>query len=149
MTVGTIAFGPATSQFAKIVTLKQIKDACKAQSAAAAAGRAKDTADKDKKAASMLVFEAVLGIKSEERLRSISPEKLKRLARRRIRAGLVQLEGIDAHQLLDKVIQKSKSERRPSWKDCFVQVLGESAATKVQESTPETFSYKFVESGLS
>lgn len=53
-----------------------------------------------------------------------------------------------AEELLGKVIQKSKSERRPTcWKDCFTQVLGASAATKVQEATPETFSYRFVESG--
>jgi hypothetical protein len=140
------------SQIAQSATLfisrKEIKQACKAQTEAAAAGRVKDAADNKKKAASMLVFERLLGIMTEDRLRGLSPEKMKRLARRRIRAGLVQLDGISAEDLMGKVIQKSKSERRPSWKDCFTAVLGVSAATKVQESTPETFSYKFVEAGL-
>lgn len=130
------------------ITLKDVRAACKAQAEATDAGRKKDAADKDKKASSMLIFERLLGVMSEDRLRSISPEKLKRLARRRIRAGLVELEGISPEVLLGKVIQKSKSERRPSWKDCFIEVLGESAATKIQEATPETFSYKFVESAL-
>jgi hypothetical protein len=135
---------------APVITMKQVKAACKAAKEATAAGRVKDTADKNKKAAYMLVFEALLGVKSEDEVRDLSPEEFNRLARRRIRSGLVQFEPgmISADELLDKVIQKSKSERRPSWKDCFVKVLGESAATKVQEATPETFSYKFVEAGL-
>jgi hypothetical protein len=69
------------------------------------------------------------------------------VARRRIKQGLVELDGISPEKLLES-IQKSKSERRPSWKDCFINVLGESAATQIQDATDETFSYKFVEAGL-
>ena len=83
-------------------------------------GSKTDAADRKKKAASMLVFERLLGVMTEDRFRRLSPEKMKRLARRRIRAALVQLAGISAEDLLGKVSQKSKSERRPScWKDCF------------------------------
>jgi hypothetical protein len=50
-------------------------------------GSKTDAADRKKKAASMLVFERLLGVMTEGRLRRRSPEKMKRLARRRIRAG--------------------------------------------------------------
>jgi hypothetical protein len=53
-------------------------------------GSKTDAADRKKKAASMLVFERLLGVMTEDWLRRLFPEKMKRLARRRIRAGLVQ-----------------------------------------------------------
>jgi hypothetical protein len=130
------------------LTLAQVRKACRAHKQYSAADRARKEAEETKKASAMVVFEALLGIKSEDDLRAMSPEQLKRTARRRIRQGLVQLEGMSAEALLDKVIQKSKSERRPSWKDCFIKVLGASAAADIQEATPESFSYKLVESGL-
>jgi hypothetical protein len=131
-----------------IVTLKDIKQACQAQTKAAAAGRAKDSADAKKKAANMRVFEALLGVKTEDEVRALSPKEMKRIVRQRVRAGQVELDGISAATLLDKVIQKSKSERRPSWRDNFVYVHGESKALEIQQATPETFSYRFVGSGL-
>jgi hypothetical protein len=130
------------------ITLKDVKCACRAQSRASKAGRAKDAADASKKAANMKVFEALLGVKTEDEVRALSPKELKRLARARIRAGNVRLQGIDPEVLLEKVIQKSKSERRPSWKDHFIFVHGESKATEIQEATPETFSYRFVAGAL-
>jgi hypothetical protein len=138
----------ALTALAAVVTLKDIKQACKAQTKAAAAGRVKDAADAKKKAANMKVFEALLGVKTEDEVRALSPADLKRIARQRIREGRVRIEGISPDVLLEKIIQKSKSERRPSWKDCFVHVHGESEATKIQEATAETFSYRFTESGL-
>ena len=131
-----------------MVTLKDVKRACRAQTRSAAAGKAKDQADAKKKTANMKVFEALLGVKTEDEVRSLSPAELKRTARARISAGLVQLKGIDPEELLERVIQKSKSERRPSWKDCFIAVHGESKATEIQEATEETFSYRFVDAGL-
>jgi hypothetical protein len=131
-----------------VLTLKDVKQACKAYSAYSAADRARKEAEDAKKAAAMKVFEALLGVKSEDEIRAMSPDEMRKKARRRIREGLVQLDGISAEALLDKVIQKSKSERRPSWKECFIEVCGASAATKIQEATDESFSYKFVESAL-
>jgi hypothetical protein len=129
----------------RVITLANIKKACKAHKEYSAADRARKKKEEAKKAAAMAVFEALLGIKSEDEVRALSPEQFKRLARRRIRAGLVELQGVDVDVLLEQVIQKSKSERRPSWYDCFVALAGESGATKVREATPESFSYKFVE----
>lgn len=127
------------------VTLRDIKQACKAYSSAQATRHAQEAADAAKKAAFMRVFEALLGVKSEDEVRTLSPEALTRLARRRISQGLVKIKGIDPDLLLSKVIQKVRSERRPEWKKCFITRLGESAAVQVQEATEETFSYKFVE----
>jgi hypothetical protein len=132
-----------------ILSLKDVREACIASKKYGAAVAISKAAEEKKKKAAMVVFEALLGVKSEDDVRSLSPEQLKRLARRRISRGLVVVEGLDVEVLLEKVIQKSKSERRPSWKDCFVAALGESKAAEIQNDTAETFSYKFVESALS
>jgi hypothetical protein len=139
---------PATQVVPRVITLANIKKACKAHKEYSAADRARKKKEEAKKAAAMAVFEALLGVKSEDEVRAMSPGEFKRVARRRIRAGLVELRGVDVDVLLDQVIQKSKSERRPSWKDCFVDVLGESAATQITNATPESFSYKFVGAAL-
>jgi hypothetical protein len=131
------------------LTLKDVREACVASKKYGAAVAISKAAEEKKKKAAMVVFEALLGVKSEDDVRSLSPDQLKRLARRRIGRGLVVVEGLDVEVLLEKVIQKSKSERRPSWKDCFVAALGESTAAEIQANTAETFSYKFVESALS
>jgi endonuclease YncB( thermonuclease family) len=133
-----------------ILKHREIKQACRAYKKYAKANKAKEAAEASKKTAAMAVFEKLLGVKSEDEVRAMSPEEMKSVARRRIRQGLVTLEPgtISLTDLLEKVIQKSKSERRPSWKDCFIAVHGESKATEIQEATAETFSYRFVDSGL-
>jgi hypothetical protein len=131
-----------------LVTLQDVKKACRAQKRYSAADRARNKAEDKKKSSAMKVLEALLGVKTEDEIRALSPDELKRRARARIRAGQVVLKGIDADALLENIIQKSKSERRPSWKDCFIAVHGESKATEIQEATEETFSYRFVESAL-
>lgn len=132
----------------RVITLKDVKAACKAYKEYSKADRARKAKEDAKKAAAMAIFEALLGVKTEDDVRAMSPEELRRTARRRIREGLVQLNGISAEALLEKVIQKSKSERRPSWYDAFVAIAGESGATKVREATEESFSYRFVAEAL-
>jgi len=127
-----------------VVTLRDIKQACKAQSYAQATRHAQEVSEAEKKAAFMKVFEALLGVKAEDEVKAMPPEELRRVARRRIREGLVTVKGIDPDVLLDKVIQKVRSERRAAWKDCFISVCGEAAAIKIVEATPESYSYKFV-----
>jgi uncharacterized sporulation protein YeaH/YhbH (DUF444 family) len=122
------------------ITLAQVKRAAMACRHASDARKAADSADSEKKFSMMLVLEPLLGIKSEDELQKLSPVALKLRAKTRIEAGLVQLEGIDAQLLLERVIQKSQARRNVSWKDAFVSALGESEATAVVESTSESYS---------
>jgi hypothetical protein len=129
------------------VSLKDVKQAIKAHQAYSAAAKIYATAEAAKKAAAMIVFEALLGVTSESEVASLSPSELVKLARRRIREGLVEFADMDDEQvqsLLSHVIQKSQSRRNVSWKDAFVSELGAAAALKVTDETPESFSYKFV-----
>lgn len=132
-----------------VVTLKDVTAAAKACREESVARKEAADADAAKKTAYMKVFEALLGVKTEDEVKALSPDKLVRLARRRIKKGDVILDGIDAEVLLEKVIQKSQARRNVSWKDCFVAVLGESKATEIVNATDESYSYKFVESALS
>lgn len=100
-------------------------------------------ADEQKKTAMLKVLEPLLGIKSSQELAETSPEKLRRKARERFNAGMVELDGITIDELLDS-IEKSQERRNVSWKEAFVERLGESIATSVVNQTDPTFSYRFV-----
>jgi hypothetical protein len=130
---------------AAVITLKQVKFAAMACRHATDARKAADVSETQKKSAMMAVMEPLLGIKSESELQALSPEELRARARRRIRQGLVELNGISSECLLEDVIQKSQSRRSVSWKDEFIAVLGESKATSVINDTAESFSYKFAD----
>lgn len=126
-----------------VVSLKSVRRAAKACKEATEARKEAEACDAEKRAAMMTVFQSLLGVKSEDEVASLSPDALIKLARKRIRAGLVQLDGIDAEKLLDQVIQKTQSRRSVSWKDAFIAELGASKATELTEAAEESFSYKF------
>lgn len=116
------------------------RKACREHSQAV---KAASEAEEQKKTATMKVVEPLLGIKSAAEFAAISPEKLRRKARERFNAGLLELDGITIDELLDS-IEKSQERRNVSWKDEFIARLGESVATAVVNGADPTFSYRFV-----
>lgn len=130
---------------AEKISLAEVKRASRACRVSTEKRREHESAEAEKKVAMMVIFEKLLGIKSEADVAEMSPEAIQKLGRKRIRAGLVELDGIEAEVLLEKVIQKSQSRRNVSWKDVFIGLEGESKATDIIANTPESFSYKFNE----
>ena len=81
--------------------------------------------------------EKVLGIKSSEELKALSPKEIEKLYAKRLTAGDWKPErGSPAF-----VFRKTSEGRYPAWKQLFVGLQGEAAAAEIQSNTPPIYSY--------
>jgi hypothetical protein len=126
------------------ITLREVRFAIKACSDHSELSKKAEVAENVKKAAMMGVFERLLGIKTEQELKDLDADKLAKIARRRLRAGDVVLDGIDEETLF-RVIKHSQARRNVAWKDVFVRECGEARAADILENAAEMHSYKFVQ----
>lgn len=95
-------------------------------------------AEKEVKFRRQSLAEKVLGVKSADELKQLSPEKIEKLFTRRLGAGLWKRErGAPAF-----AFQKTKEGRYLSWKDLYVGEMGETAALEVEANTALTYSYR-------
>ena len=124
-----------------VITLNLVRKAAQACLRVTEAGRLADQADEQKKIAVMKLFEPLLDIKSEEELKKLSLEEVLRIAKRRIESGKVKLDRITPERLY-ACIELSQSRRNVSWKEEFLEALGEAKAQEVLSDTPESFSYR-------
>ena len=111
----------------------------------AEAERAHDTAKKKASAAESLVklrrmqlAEKVLGIKTGDELKTLSPEQIKKKLCKRAEAG----EWQPAANAPEFEFVKTRSAAYPAWAELFKQKLGEAAAAQITEETPITYSYR-------
>lgn len=81
--------------------------------------------------------EKVLGLKSAEELKELSPEQVERRMAKRLAAGDWKAE----RGAPDFVFAKTSSGRYPAWSQLFVSELGETAAARIRTETPMTYSY--------
>jgi hypothetical protein len=128
----------------EVVTIAAIRKAARACEECSQARKALEEMDAARTIAMMKVFEALLGVKSEDEVKAMAPDELRRLADRRVNSGIVTLEGISVELLLKQVIVLSQTRRNVSWKDSFLEELGEAKAREVLSDCPETYSYKFI-----
>jgi hypothetical protein len=81
--------------------------------------------------------EKVLGIKSADELKRLSPPQIARIQVQRLTAGDWKTErGAPAF-----AFSKSNEGRYPSWSQLFIEELGETAAAEIRANTPLTYSY--------
>jgi hypothetical protein len=128
----------------EVVTISAIRKAARACEQCSEARKLLEEMDSAKTIAMMEIFEPLLGIKTEDELKVIPLDALRRIASRRITQGIVSLEGITAEMLLQQAIQLSQTRRNVSWKDSFLDELGEAKAREVLSACPESFSYRIV-----
>ena len=81
--------------------------------------------------------EKVLGVKSKDELKQLSPEQLQKRFAKRWENGEWKTER-GAPEFLFK---KTSQGRYPSWRDLFVEELGETAAARISADTPTSYSY--------
>lgn len=81
--------------------------------------------------------EKVLGIKSADELKRLSPEQIQKLQEKRLTAGDWKAgKGAPAFSF-----SETSKGRYPSWSQLYVEELGETAAARVRAETPITYSY--------
>lgn len=94
-------------------------------------------AEKELKFRRLALAEKVLGIKTEDRLKELSPDQLVRLMTKRLTAGDWKPE----RSAPDFSFQLSNQGRYPSWSALYAEELGETAAARIKAETAVTYSY--------
>ncbi len=103
----------------------------------AKANKEKAAAEKAVKFRRLALAEKVLGIKSEEDLKELSPEQLAKRFTKRWEAGEWKAE----RGAPEFAFSKTSSGRYPAWRALFVDELGETAAARISAETPISWSY--------
>jgi hypothetical protein len=81
--------------------------------------------------------EKVLGVKSADELKRLSPEQIKKLQTKRLAAGDWKPE----RSAPEFSFLETNKGRYPAWSQLYVEKLGETAAAQVRAETPMTYSY--------
>ena len=85
----------------------------------------------------MALAEKVLGVKSKDELKKLSPAQVEKLFTKRLEAGDWKPErGAPGFSFV-----KSNEGRYPAWAQLYVQELGETAAARIKAETPVSYSY--------
>ena len=81
--------------------------------------------------------EKVLGVKSSDELKQLSPKEVEKLFAKRLTAGDWKPErGAPVF-----VFRKTSEGRYPAWSQLFTEKLGETLAAEIRSNTPPTYSY--------
>jgi hypothetical protein len=94
-------------------------------------------AEKELKFRRIQLAEKVLGVKSEDELKQLAPDKLLKLFTRRFGAGDWRPE----KGAPDFSFSKTNEGRYPSWAQLYVEEMGETQANRIKAETPITYSY--------
>lgn len=81
--------------------------------------------------------ERVLGVKTAEELKKLSPREVEKRHNARLSAGDFKLE----RGAPDFVFSKTSEGRYPAWSQIYSAEFGETAAAEVRSKTPVTYSY--------
>jgi hypothetical protein len=81
--------------------------------------------------------EKVLGVKSKDELKLLTPEQVQKRFAKRLEAGDWKRE----RGAPEFSFAKTSSGQYPAWRALFVDELGETAAARISAETPMTYSY--------
>lgn len=81
--------------------------------------------------------EKVLGVKSSDELKQLSPKEVEKLFAKRLTNGDWKPE----RSAPAFVFRKTSEGRYPAWKQIFIELKGEAAAAEIHSNTPPIYSY--------
>jgi hypothetical protein len=94
-------------------------------------------AEKEVKFRRLALAEKVLGIKSEDELKALTPAQVDKLFLKRRGAG----DWKPAHAVPNFAFKKTNEGRYPAWAKLFVDEMGEPRAARIKAETPIVYSY--------
>jgi hypothetical protein len=103
----------------------------------AAAKKKVSEAEKELKFRRISLAEKVLGVKTEDELKRMPPEKLLKVMAHRLSVGDWKAE----RGAPDFAFTKTSEGRYPSWSQLYAEELGDPAAQQVRAETPVMYSY--------
>jgi hypothetical protein len=129
---------PAAAKLAPVVvTTDELTELAKLESDYAKAKKKVSDIEKDLKFQRIRLAEKVLGVKSEEELKKLSPAQVDKIFAKRLEAGDWRPErGAPEFSFV-----KTSQGRYPAWRALFVAELGETEAARIATETPEIYSY--------
>jgi hypothetical protein len=125
-----------------VITKAEIDEAIELRKQHSLASKTARIAEQKCQVAQMKIFEKLLGIKSADELKWFSPEQIEKIFTERINKKTVLLEDPNSNFK----IEQTSAQRRPEWKELYIQALGESKATEAHLATPMQYSYAIKES---
>jgi len=127
----------ATATQTAIVTKDELLELADWERKYADAKKKASAAEKELAFRRQQLAEKVLGVKSSDELKALSPEKLLRLHGRRLADGDWKPErGAPSFAFV-----KTSQGQYPAWSKLYIDELGETAAAEIRTKTPITFSY--------
>lgn len=121
-----------------IVTKAELLALAEAEKAHACAKKKASAAERDVKILRMGLAEKVLGIKTEDELKALSPQQVEKKIARRLEAG----EWEPAPNAPEFSFVETRAGRYPAWAQIFKSKFGESEAERISNETPMTHSYQ-------
>lgn len=128
----------ATAKQTAIVTKDELLELADWERKYADAKKKASAAEKELEFRRQSLAEKVLGVKSGDELKELTPEKVQKLYSQRLAAGDWKSErGAPAF-----VFAKTHQGCYPSWSQLYIDEKGETAAAGVRARTPLTYSYR-------
>lgn len=120
-----------------VVTKSELAELAEWERKYAEAKKKLSAAEKELKFHRIALAEKVLGIKSSDDLKLLSPDHVRKLQAKRLEAGDWRLE----RGAPEFSFTETNHGRHPAWMQLYVAELGETAAEKVRTETDVTYSY--------
>lgn len=120
-----------------IVTKSELLELAEWERKFAEAKKKQATAEKEVKFRRLALAEKVLGVKTEDELKELSPLQVSNRYEKRLEAGDWKPErGAPTFNF-----SKTHEGRYPAWLQLFTEEMGETAAARIKAETPLTYSY--------
>jgi hypothetical protein len=120
-----------------VVTKDELLELAESEKEHAKAKKKAADAERDVKLRRYKLAEKVLGIKTEDELKALPPEKVEKLITKRLEAGDWKPE----RGAPEFTFKKSSHGTYPSWAKIYIAEHGQSAALAIVADTPVTYSY--------
>jgi hypothetical protein len=122
---------------AALVTKDELLQLADQEKKYAEAKKKVSTLEKELEYHRIALAEKVLGVKSKDELKKLSPAQVEKIFMKRLEAGEWRRE----RGAPDFAFVKSNEGRYPAWAQLYVQELGETAAARIKAETPVSYSY--------
>ena len=129
---------PAAAKLeAALVTKDELLELAELERKHADAKKKVSAVEKDLEFRRQSLAEKVLGVKSKDELKRLSPEQVLKIYQRRWEREEWRTE----RGAPEFAFVKTSQGRYPAWREVFIGELGETAAARISAETPTTYSY--------
>jgi hypothetical protein len=127
-----------------VVTKDELTELANWERKHAKANKEKSAAEKQVKFLRLQLAEKVLGVKTEDEFKALTPEQVTKKLNKRLESGEWKAErGAPEFSFVN-----TSHGRYPAWAQLYASKLGETAAKLITAETPETYSYAVAVSAL-